>query len=488
MTHDLVVFVPGILGSRLRLPAEAHHGGPGGGSTGAEGAGEDVWDLSLRVAGRVLLRGTEEFFSRLTLPPGLGTGEPDAPHRLEPAGPLLTPRCWPGLMPHLAYKPLRDHFRQAGETGQNRIVTFSYDWRLSNEVSARRLAAFLERELGRWRETCRKEGVPEEPKAVLVGHSMGGLVALCYLELFGGRDTTRSLVTIGTPYAGAVKAVQALTGAFPRRKLPGVPGRLRERLVAAARSMPAVHELLPTYQCVTGHPDGTRLDAVPLPDLDTAVVGHAFAFRARLEERMRRNRAEDERAGRPAPYEWFAAGGRGTPTAVSLALDADGLRFADRLPGDRRWQGDGTVACLSATPPAWESGARMDWYRLGHTELANDRDLHLQLQDRYQALDHRGFQADDTGFGLDVPEAVTAGEPFGFGAVSEEPRMVLDARLHDPETGRTETELRLAPDGEGGYRAEATLPAGLWTVEVTAPRQRALPSRRETLLVLERPE
>ncbi|MFE6226978.1 esterase/lipase family protein [Streptomyces sp. NPDC057854] len=470
MNHDLVVFVPGILGSRLR-----------------SADGTDVWDLSLRVAGRVLLRGTEEFFARLTLPPGLGTGEPEdaGEGRLEPAGLLLQPRSWPGLMPHVAYQPLRKHLDRAGAAGRNRVVTFAYDWRLSNEVSARRLAAFVARELDEWRDTCRRAGVPDEPRVVLVAHSMGGLVALSYLELYGGRDTARSLVTIGTPYSGAVKAVQALTGAFPRRKLLGVPARLRERLVAAARSMPAVHELLPTYQCVTGDPDGTRLDTVPLPDLDTAAVRHAFAFRARLDEAQRRNRAADAAAGRPAPYTWFAAGGRGTPTAVTLSRGPGGLAFADRLPGDPRWQGDGTVSCLSATPPAWESGARMDWYGLGHTELANDPDLHLQLQDRYDALDHRRFQAGDRGFGLDLPEAVTAGTPFEIGAVSEEERLLLDARIHDPATGETAADLRLRPDGEGGYRATAQLPPGVWTVEVTAPRVRALAPRRETLLVLE---
>ncbi|WP_425424431.1 esterase/lipase family protein, partial [Streptomyces lushanensis] len=287
MAHDLVVFVPGVLGSVLR---------------GRDG--RDVWNLAPGVAGRVLF-GMESYFEQLTLPPGAGHEAPEGPAALVPAGLLREPRVWPGLMPHIAYKKLAAHLDGLVE---GRVAVFPYDWRLSNRYSAHRLQVFVERELGRWRERRGALGDAGEPKVVFVCHSMGGLVTRYYLEVLGGREVARSVVTLGTPYAGAVKAVQALTGTFPEGKLPRVPGRLRARLVTAARSMPSVHQLLPTYRCVSDHPDGTRLDTVSVPDLDSAMVREAFAFRRELDEHTRKNAEADRAAGRSEAYQLFPVG------------------------------------------------------------------------------------------------------------------------------------------------------------------------------------
>ncbi|MEV7680552.1 hypothetical protein AB0O64_18685 [Streptomyces sp. NPDC088341] len=465
MAHDLVVFVPGVLGSVLR-----------------EEDGRDVWNLAPGVAGRVLF-GMESYFERLTLPPGVGDEAPEGgPSALTPGDLLREPRSWPGLMPHIAYKKLAAHLEGLAE---GRVAVFPYDWRLSNRYSARRLQAFVERELGRWRERRAALGDPEEPKVVFVCHSMGGLVTRYYLEVLGGREVARSVVTLGTPYAGAVKAVQALTGTFPRGKLLRVPERLRTRLVEAARSMPSVHQLLPTYQCVSDHPDGTRLDAVPVPGLDSAMVRDAFAFRRELDEYTRKNAEADRAAGRSEAYQLFPVGGRGEPTVVRLSLSAETIRYADRFEGDRRWLGDGTVACASATPPEWESGARVDWFRLGHTALPNDALLHRQLHDRYDALEHRPYQSLGVGFGVDVPEAVGEGEPVEVTAVSEETGLLLEGRLVSPATGDILARRRLLPDGEGTYRAVFAPPPGIWLVEVEAPRVPNAPLQRETLVVLD---
>ncbi|WP_263169365.1 esterase/lipase family protein [Streptomyces sp. SCSIO ZS0520] len=464
MAHDLVVFVPGVLGSVLR-----------------DEEGRDVWNLSLGVAGRVLL-GMERYFEQLTLPPGMADETPQGPHGLTPSGLLREPRIWPGLMPHIAYKKLAGHLDGLIE---GRVAVFPYDWRLSNRNSARRLQVFVERELGRWREQCAAAGDPAEPKVVFVCHSMGGLVTRYYLEVLGGREIARSVVTLGTPYSGAVKAVQALTGTFPRGKLLRVPERLRTRLITAARSMPSVHQLLPTYQCVSGHPDGTRLDSVSVPDLDSAMVRDGFAFRRELDEHIRKNAESDRAAGRSEPYELFPVGGRGEPTAVRLSVSAGAITYADRFEKDGRWLGDGTVACVSATPPEWESGARVDWFRLGHTALPNDALLHRQLKDRYDALEHRPYQTLGVGFGIDVPEAVGAGEPVEVKAVSEETGLLLEGRLVSPVTGEVLERRRLLPDGEGGYHGVFTAPPGIWLTEVEAPRVTTAPVQRETLVVLD---
>jgi hypothetical protein len=463
VADDLVVFVPGVMGSVLR-----------------DGDGRDVWNLSLGVGGR-LATGMERFFDRLALPPDLGDEAPDGPDTLTPVGLLREPRIYPGLMPHVAYRELARHL---GELAEGRVAVFPYDWRLSNRHSAVLLKEFVARELQQWREK-RRAADDEEPRVIFVCHSMGGLVARYYLEVLGGRETARSLVTIGTPYSGAVKAVRILTGTLSGRKLLGIGDRLREALFTTARTMPSVHQLLPTYQCVTGHSAGTRLDAVPLPDLDGAMVDDAFAFRRELDAAVRQNSAADLQASRRAPYRVFASGGKGEPTDVALGLSAGTITYTDRFGDTDRWQGDGTVPCLSATPPEWEDGARVDWFRLGHTALPNDALLHRQLYDRYEALDHRPYQVLGTGFGIDVPEAVAAGTPLPVDAMSEDPGLLLNARLVSPDSGVTIERRRLRPDGDGGYSATFSPPPGVWMVEAEAAHAAGTPVQREAVLVLD---
>ncbi|MGW4236073.1 esterase/lipase family protein [Streptomyces sp. NPDC004749] len=464
MAHDLVVFVPGVMGSVLR-----------------DAEGNDVWNLSPRVGGRLVL-GLERFFERLALREGLVDEAPDGPHALKPTALLREPRIYPGLLPHVAYRGLARHLKELDE---GRVAVFPYDWRLSNRHSARLLKVFVERELGQWRERRRAAGDAEEPRVVFVCHSMGGLLTRYYVEVLGGREITRSLVTVGTPFAGSVKAVRILSGTLSGRKLLGVGERLRETLVGAARTMPAVHQLLPTYQCVTAHPDGTRLDSVSVPDLDSAWVADAFAFRRELDTAVRANTAEDLLAGRAAPYRVFASGGKGEPTDVTFSLSAGAVAYADTLGGGDRWQGDGTVPCVSATPPEWEDAARVDWFRLGHTALPNDGLLHRQLRDRYEALDHRPYQVLGTGFGIDVPEAVGAGTPVPVTAVSEDPDLLLEARLVAPDGGEPVERRRLRPDGDGGYHATLSPPPGVWVVEAAAVRATGIPVQREAVLVLD---
>ena len=48
-------------------------------------------------------------------------------------------------------------------------------------------------------------GTYAEAQVVFVCHSMGGLVARWYIEKCGGAEVTRKLITLGTPYRGAVR-------------------------------------------------------------------------------------------------------------------------------------------------------------------------------------------------------------------------------------------------------------------------------------------
>ena len=66
-----------------------------------------------------------------------------------------------------------------GET----YIEFPYDWRRDNRNAARRLQRLAEEKLHAQRQRN------PDAKLILIGHSMGGLVARYFLECLGGRPT-----------------------------------------------------------------------------------------------------------------------------------------------------------------------------------------------------------------------------------------------------------------------------------------------------------
>ncbi|MCP9991871.1 hypothetical protein LUX09_17430 [Streptomyces albogriseolus] len=126
MEHDLVVFVPGFLGTRLCRD------------------GQDVW---ARCSER-LLDSASSALTEAALPPGLGDALPEAPHRLDAGGLLQVPDSVPGLLSCLGYPDLRSAL---GDPLDAQFVPFGYDWRLSHRLAARQLGERVARELDRWR-------------------------------------------------------------------------------------------------------------------------------------------------------------------------------------------------------------------------------------------------------------------------------------------------------------------------------------------------
>ena len=111
----------------------------------------------------------------------------------------------------------------------------AYDWRLGVET----LAAQLN---GRIAADARRE-------VMLVGHSMGGLVARATLANGGRR--IRRIVQIGAPNAGSFAPVLAMRGVYPTvRKLAALDLRHSAEDLARIvfRTLPSLHELLPEAQ------------------------------------------------------------------------------------------------------------------------------------------------------------------------------------------------------------------------------------------------
>ena len=122
----------------------------------------------------------------------------------------------------------------------------AYDWRQDNRVNAAQLGEFIAEVIERTNLLPHYAG---QCRAVdLVGHSMGGLViATC---LAAGRHMTRAgtsrvrrVVTLGTPFLGAVDALAKLATGESE-----IVGRSRHTEREIVRLTPAVYQLLPVYE------------------------------------------------------------------------------------------------------------------------------------------------------------------------------------------------------------------------------------------------
>ncbi|NUT49910.1 MAG: hypothetical protein HOV94_21760 [Saccharothrix sp.] len=307
MSEDLVVVVSGILGSTL-----THHG-------------TAVWEPSAGAVLRAI--GTlGRSLHRLRLPDGIGDDHPD--DGVRPVTLMPDIHIVPGLWtPIHGYTVLLHRLNRLGHHQERgNLLPFAYDWRLSNRHNALRLARTVEPALERWR-----AGAPHrrDARVVFVCHSMGGLLTRWYVEKLGGAEITRRLVTLGTPYRGAVKALaQLVNGPAP------LLGRLADDLTLFARSLPSLHQLLPTYACLTGPHGLTTLAETTVPELDTRMIADAAAFHRDL---------ADAEAARPAGLDTTHAiiGTRqNTPTTAHLTGNA--VTTLDTIDGDND-HGDATV-------------------------------------------------------------------------------------------------------------------------------------------------
>jgi pimeloyl-ACP methyl ester carboxylesterase len=103
-----------------------------------------------------------------------------------------------GAIPH-TYLALRLRLTAAGYE----VVTHDYDWRADISVAAADLARRLAQDAS--------------PRIVLIGHSMGGLLARAALGLCAPAvaASIECVIGLGTPHGGSIGAVQALRATYP---------------------------------------------------------------------------------------------------------------------------------------------------------------------------------------------------------------------------------------------------------------------------------
>lgn len=410
--------VPGILGSRLVRD------------------GQEIWGLPGGVARNLAHPAT-------TLALG-GDGHGTDPS-VKADGLVRAPVHFPGLAKVDGLRRLARFLRQ--RVPSSHLLFFPYDWRLSNRVNGRLLAELVEQ----WRRWSRDR----DTKLVLICHSMGGLVARAFLDLEGGAEQCRRLITVGTPYFGSVKALGCLVnGVYPW------PGRIGEGLTGLARTWPSVYELLPTYPAVVGPSGGlASLWDADVPGLDRQRCKDARAFHDELRSVVK------ARQGEPPPYEIAAVIGHLQPTAQFAQVTLGGVRLlTEHGGGDQR--GDGTVPRQGACPPDWDDDSRAMFFAHTHLSLPGSRRVIDHLHGVMTAV-RRPPLTLRAGLAIDVPELVGEGEPFEVTGEATDSRLALAATVEPVDGGAPSKEILQSRDGRQ-VATFAGLAPGTYQVTVSA--------------------
>jgi pimeloyl-ACP methyl ester carboxylesterase len=374
---------------------------------------------------------------------------------MTPSGLISGWHVWPGFVGGTGYHRIVSALRTLDPT-RFRVREFPYDWRLSIRRTAKHLESFIGREVTR----TRADGA-RPSDIVLVCHSMGGLVARYYLEVLGGRERVSKLITIGTPFAGSVKAVRVLAGDAARPL-----GGLNEMLTAAARSFPSVRQLLPSFPCVQTDSGLRKLESAVVPRLPGNLVSDAAALQAEVRAAVRSNGH--------APYTTHVFGGRHQPTDASISIGSAGLGY-HRIHGQRDYGGDGTVPRFSCVPPEWHDDSPASLFAARHSALQSCRPLLDQVLDKLCGVELGAFLAPALELTLDVPELVAPGQAtIPVSVTAKEPDLLLRVALTARDGRETADWTGLRPDGAGNYHGKLASRPGAWrvtveTVAVTPP-------------------
>ncbi|MFF5297530.1 esterase/lipase family protein [Paractinoplanes globisporus] len=463
---DLVVVVPGILGSSLT-------------KDGAEVWGTGLRRLLTNVAtfGRVVKKG-------LAIPAGT---DPDDPRDGVRASGLITGfTVIPGLLGTDFYDSLKKNLRKDLQLAEKQLQEFAYDWRLSSRVNGPLLAKFLDEKLTAYQ----KQSGRKDARAILVCHSMGGLVARWCVEKADGARFVRTIVTIGTPYKGSVLALDAVANGVR------MPRKIGVDLTELARTLPALYELLPTYRCV--ELDGAAPRNLADDDVLARVVSLCEDAPSDVADRIRRGLSlHDDLAAavtaraRPA-CKLIAFRGAEQPTLLSAVVDKRGLKGVEEIGGVVRG-GDSVVPDDSAVPPEWAETGAAKLAGGKHSSLPNGNRLREELR---VALRHAGrLLAPPARVSSRAPWEARAGKPFEVEITplpdenGDLPNLDVQVTVDSLETARGASRFHYRARQAGAiHRATVDgLPPGLYRllVERASARARVIDDLADSLVVFE---
>lgn len=420
--NDVVVVLPGVMGSTLR-----------------DKDGKEVWGTSVgSLVKAVLTRGKAA--KRLQLPAGIG--DSPAPDGVVATGLVPDIHVIPGIWSvSIGYEQMIKWFRdtfdvvEEGRDDPSRpanFVQFPYDWRLSNRASASALRTRIEPVLEHFRATPGHA----DAKVVFVGHSMGGLVARYYVDVLGGHEITRKVITLGTPHRGALNALVSLVNGISK----GV-GPLKIDLSNLARSLPALYQLLPEYACIESPAGLRKTTELTLPELGAAEVADAMRFH----EELRSGAALHAGA-----YDSHPILARTQPTDTTARLSGGKVTALRTIDG-RDEAGDGTVPRLSASPYGIDPTSPILRYVMDkHGALPSNEPVLVELEGVLTASS-KVARAADYEVGVACDDVLMAGEPLDV-SIEAESDLVVDATVHGDD-GSVVTRTIATDHGDDTYGA-----------------------------------
>lgn len=391
-----MILVPGILGTELVAPA----------------TGEPVWGLRPQALASALLTG--RIYDQLRNP------------ELKPGRLLRISGSLPILGRFEPYTSLANAIRLV-VAHPDALLEYPYDWRRPVSDVGRELAVTAVEHLKRWRQHSQGSA---EARLTLVGHSMGGLI--CQYATVLHRDTltsadVRQVLTLGTPFLGAVKAVRALASG---EVLPfgwAIRRRTKDRLQALAFDTPAVHDLLPAYPCVQA---GAQNTAPERPDLQTLVAAgtNSELTRNALDSRDELDRVLRDAGQNQVPF--HALVGVGQPTLQSFRVSNGETTFEQSV-GGINWAGDSTVHFHSAYPRSAEPATGLPQ---NHGAVAKSEEAISFVRTKLLGGAQGPWQG--AGIGLNIADSAARGEPVTIEAVQPTGSDVT-CTWHESATGLT---------------------------------------------------
>ena len=444
--RDIVIVLPGIMGSVLRK-----------GET-------DIWAATWGAFYRgIAWRGLADQLVFDESDEAGGKGD----DRVRPTGLVSLPSIFPRFWKTDGYTAIREmiasrfRVKLEDETTPGNYYDFPYDWRGDNRAAARALEAFVGRVLPAWR----RHSNNSEAKVILIGHSMGGLVARHYTEVLGGWRECRALITLGTPHRGSVGALDLLAN--------GLPWPL-SRLSEVARTFPSIYQLLPIYPVFRTAGDPLRLeDLAELPGIDKSRVAAGIRFHREIEAAVVRNRSE---AAYHETHAIIPFVGTDQPTLSSAVIESGRIIVDRQHPG---WidgmlaGGDGTVPRVSATPTELSNSYRERFLPEHHGVLQSNRHLLDSLAALLAQLQSRGMSAirgPATFSGSPEPTAISldVGDVHPLGSAIEIRAWARDEVGGSWELGGVVTPVDPPrPPIPGAFRDSGGGPA--WIIEGLAP-------------------
>jgi pimeloyl-ACP methyl ester carboxylesterase len=436
---DVVIFLPGIMGSVL------------------EKDGRPIWAPSAGAFARGL-------FSLAGSVQSLALGKDDP--AVDDLGDGITAtrlfpdvHLFPGLWKIDGYTSAIEYLRKAFnlKPGSN-LFEFPYDWRRDNRVAARR----LERESHRWLQSWRTQSGNSQAKLILIGHSMGGLIARYFVEALKGWPDTRMLITLGTPHRGSLNALDFIANGLRKGIGPVTLLDLSDFL----RSLTSVYQLLPIYPCVD---DGTgqylRVNEVTgVSSLVHERVMHALGFHQEIQHAWELHQKDSVYL---RDFVFCPVVGTFQETKQSAIAEGKGLQLLTEH-GGKDYEGDGTVPRVSAVPPAEKAQISGISVAQRHGSLQNSRSVLNQIE--YLL---RGLQIDDKIFrslrnvahaGLALEDLYSSTKPLTIKVRCDDPSQDLEVTIQSIDTGSSTpartvrlageewTKVELPPFSAGRYR------------------------------------